>query len=105
MGCGASTAAGGAQASASAPAAKAGGAPAPAAAAAGGASYPPNGLAPTVKDLPEWITLGCGDADYICKEKGAMFPGDKCPAALPDLSNHGNLCATALRENPDWYAK
>ena len=25
-----------------------------------GDSYPPNGLSPGVKKLPEWIQLGCG---------------------------------------------
>ena len=25
-----------------------------------GDSYPPNGLSPGVKQLPEWIQLGCG---------------------------------------------
>lgn len=68
-------------------------------------SYPPAGLAPTVQELPEWIKLGCGNDEYICEEKGAMFPGDKCPDKLPDLSKHGNLCANALRENPDLYEK
>jgi creatine kinase len=34
-----------------------------------------------------------------------MFPGDKCPDALPDLSKHGNLCAAALREHPEIYEK
>jgi len=68
-------------------------------------SYPPAGLAPSVAELPEWITLGCGDADYICAEKGALFPGDKCPESLPDLSKHGNLLAVGLRENPEWYEK
>jgi len=68
-------------------------------------SYPPEGLAPTVSELPEWIKLGCGNAEYICEEKGATFPGDKCPDALPDLSKHGNLCAAALRDHPEIYEK
>jgi len=68
-------------------------------------SYPPAGLAPTVESLPDWIKLGCGDAEYICEEKGATFPGDKCPDALPDLSKHGNLAAVALREHPEIYEK
>jgi creatine kinase len=68
-------------------------------------SYPPEGLAPTVENLPEWIKLGCGGAEYICPEKGANFPGDKCPDALPDLSKHGNLAAVALREHPEIYEK
>ena len=68
-------------------------------------SYPPEGLCPTLLELPEWIKKGCGNDEYICEEKGAMFPGDKCPDALPDLSNHGNLCAVALREHPEIYEK
>lgn len=68
-------------------------------------SYPPEGLAPTLADLPEWIKLGCGNAEYICEEKGATFPGDKCPDKLPDLSKHGNLTAVALREHPEIYDK
>lgn len=68
-------------------------------------SYPPEGLAESVQNLPEWIKLGCGNAEYICEEKGATFPGDKCPDALPDLSKHNNLCANALREHPEIYEK
>lgn len=68
-------------------------------------SYPPEGLAESLKDLPEWIKLGCGNDEYICEEKGATFPGDKCPDTLPDLSKHGNLAAMALRENPAIYEK
>jgi len=68
-------------------------------------SYPPNGLAPTCAELPEWIKLGCGSEEYICAEKGATFPGEKCPDALPDLSKHGNLAAVALREHPELYEK
>jgi len=68
-------------------------------------SYPPEGLSETLKDLPEWIKLGCGNGEYICPEKGANFPGDVCPAELPDLSKHNNLCANALKEKPEIYAK
>lgn len=68
-------------------------------------SYPPEGLAESLKDLPEWIKLGCGNEEYICTEKGATFPGDKCPDALPDLKDHNNLCANALREHPEIYEK
>jgi len=68
-------------------------------------SYPPEGLAETLKDLPDWIKLGCGNGEYICEEKGATFPGDKCPDELPDLSKHGNLCAQVLRDHPEIYAK
>jgi len=68
-------------------------------------AYPPLGLAPTVHGLPDWIKLGCGAAEYICPEKGATFPGDSCPDQLPDLSQHGNLCAMALRDHPEIYEK
>jgi creatine kinase len=68
-------------------------------------SYPPEGLCETLKDLPEWIKLGCGNGEYICPEKGANFPGDACPDTLPDLTNHNNLCANALREHPEIYEK
>jgi creatine kinase len=68
-------------------------------------SYPPEGIAESLKDLPEWIKLGCGNEEYICAEKGATFPGDKCPDKLPDLAKHNNLCANALRENPEIYEK
>jgi len=66
-------------------------------------SYPPTGLASGVKKLPEWIQLGCGDAEYICTEKGALFPGDECPPECPDLSNHNNFMAEVLRENTHLY--
>lgn len=68
-------------------------------------SYPPEGLAESLKELPEWIKLGCGNEEYFCEEKGATFPGDKCPNTLPDLSKHGNLAAIALREHPEIYEK
>jgi len=56
-------------------------------------------------DLADYIKLGCGDKEYYCEEKGATFPGDKCPDALPDLSKHANLCANALREDPALFTK
>lgn len=68
-------------------------------------SYPPEGLSETVQGLPDWIKLGCGNEDYICEEKKATFPGSGTGHPLPDLSNHGNLCANALRENPELYEK
>jgi len=67
--------------------------------------YPPTGLAASVEGLPDWIKVGCGNDEYYCEEKGATFPGDKCPDALPDLSKHGNLCAMALRDHPEIYEK
>lgn len=60
---------------------------------------------PSLKALPEWLRLGCGDTWYNCPEKKATFPGDKCPDALPDLSKHNNLCANALRDHPEIYTK
>merc|ERR1719408_435504 len=51
-------------------------------------NYPPHGLTPAIKTLPEWIQLGCGDAEYMCPEKGATFPADVCPDKMPDLSEH-----------------
>jgi len=59
----------------------------------------------SLKDLPEWIKLGCGNDEYICAEKNCTFPGDVCPDELPDLSKHNNLCANALREHPEIYQK
>merc|ERR1711907_769187 len=66
-------------------------------------NYPPLGLAPSIQGLPEWIKLGCGDAEYCCPEKGATFPGDVCPDKMPDLSEHNNIMAEVLRENPGIY--
>ncbi|CAD7973027.1 unnamed protein product [Amoebophrya sp. A120] len=68
-------------------------------------SYPPEGLCETLAELPDWIKVGCGDKEYYCEEKGATFPGDKCPEKLPDLSKHGNLAAMALRDHPEIYEK
>lgn len=68
-------------------------------------SYPPAGLSDIVKDCPEWIRLGCGDAEYDCAEKGATFPATECPAECPDVAEHDNLMADALKKNPDMYAK
>merc|ERR1712072_1070172 len=66
-------------------------------------NYPPLGLAPNIQSLPEWIKLGCGDKEYCCPEKGATFPGDQAPDAMPDLSNHNNIMAECLRANPGIY--
>jgi hypothetical protein len=66
-------------------------------------NYPPNGLTAAIKTLPEWIQLGCGDAEYICSEKGATFPADVCPDKMPDLSEHNNIMAETLRANPQIY--
>lgn len=69
------------------------------------ADYPPNGLSEGVRKLPEWIQVGCGDTEYMCAEKGANFPADKCPDELPDLSKHNNIMANVLKKNPELYHK
>jgi creatine kinase len=67
--------------------------------------YPPSGLSEGVKQLPEWIQKGCGDAPYYCEEKGAVFPSDTVPDQLPDLSKHANCMTDFLKANPDVYQK
>merc|ERR1719387_2309128 len=69
----------------------------------GPSSYPPTGLAPGVLKLTEWIQKGCGNEPYYCEEKGATFPSDSTPEAMPDLSAHSNFMAEFLRENPAVY--
>jgi len=69
------------------------------------ADYPPQGLQAGIQKLPEWIQLGCGDKEYICPEKGAVFVSDTVPDKLPDLSQHSNLAAEMLRANPDLWDK
>eukprot|EP00452_MALV-II_sp_L67-6_P000299 gene299-117_t len=68
-------------------------------------SYPPEGLSDVVKDCPDWIKLGCGNEEYMCEEKKAMFPAGECPAECPDLSEHNNLMTKALQANDGMYAK
>merc|ERR1719321_66427 len=77
-----------------------------------GSSYPPKGLSPVVKNSPAWIKTGCGDAEYIfdgTRPDGgkvvAIFPADKCPDQLPDLSKHSNVMADVLKKNPEIYHK
>jgi len=67
--------------------------------------YPPTGLWSGLKDAPEWIKVGCVDDEYYCKEKGANFPADNCPDVCPDLSQHNNIMAEVLRNNPGLYDK
>ena len=62
-------------------------------------------VAESVKELPEWIRLGCGEKEYMCEEKKATFPADKCPDECPDLSNHSNIMAEVLVEKPELYKK
>eukprot|EP01084_Bolivina_argentea_P071525 130011_1 len=66
--------------------------------------YPPSGLSENVRNLPEWIQLGCGDDPYNCLEKEATFAADhKTPDKMPDLSKHSNFMAEFLRANPEVY--
>merc|ERR1712072_539871 len=66
------------------------------------ASYPPTGLSENVRQLPEWIQLGCGDKPYNCAEKNATFAPDGIPPdQMPDLSNHSNFMAEKL--TPEMY--
>merc|ERR1712055_1208594 len=67
--------------------------------------YPPTGLAESVRALPEWIQLGCGDAEYLCKEKEATFLGGNMPDKMPDLSNHSSFFADVMKANPGLYDK
>jgi creatine kinase len=67
------------------------------------ADYPPTGLSESVRKLPEWIQLGCGDAEYNCKEKNATFIGADMPAKLPDISKHSSFMTDVLKENPGLY--
>ena len=53
--------------------------------------------------LPTWICAGCGDAEYYWPEKNALFPAESCPEVMPDLSQHNNIMAEVLRENPHIY--
>jgi len=69
------------------------------------ADYPPKGLHPSMKLLPDWIQRGVGDAEYYCEEKGSTFPAQVAPEKCPDLSTHGNHMADALKENPGLYEK
>merc|ERR1719440_1567076 len=66
----------------------------------GGADYPPNGLAPGVKKLEDWIQKGCGDAPYNCAEKEATWAVDGAtPADMPDLSKHSSFMAELLTKD------
>jgi len=69
------------------------------------ADYPPTGLSASVQALPEWIQLGCGDKEYMCPERGATFPGDECPAELPDLKEHNSVMADILKKKPELYGQ
>merc|ERR1711935_1318768 len=62
--------------------------------------YPPNGLAASIKVLPEWIQLGCGGDEHVCAEKGASFTAGNMPATCPDLSKHSSFFADVMKANP-----
>jgi len=67
-------------------------------------NYPPHGVSDTLKDFPEWIKLGCGDAAYNCPEKKATFaPDGVTPQQMPDLSKHSSFMADVLNKNPEIY--
>jgi creatine kinase len=66
-------------------------------------SYPPNGLSANVKTLPGWIQAGCGNDEYICPEKGSTYSCKEPLQDLPDLSEHNNLCADALKADLGVY--
>merc|ERR1719497_152366 len=66
----------------------------------GNDSYPPTGLSSGVKQLPEWIQLGCGNDEYVCKEKGATFTAANQPDKMVDLSQHNSFFADTMRANP-----
>jgi creatine kinase len=68
-------------------------------------NYPPYGLAPGVQELPAWIKAGCGNAEYYCPEKGAVFPGNDTPTLPPDLSKHSSFMADVLQKQPELYEK
>ena len=53
-----------------------------------------------VKQLPEWIQLGCGNDEYVCKEKGATFTAANQPDKMVDLSKHNSFFADTMRANP-----
>merc|ERR1719218_162803 len=67
--------------------------------------YPPLALSSGVKKLEGWIQVGCGDKPYYCEEKKATFPSDKCPAALPDITEHNNCMTDFFKKNPGVYDK
>jgi creatine kinase len=68
-------------------------------------AYPPSGIFHGLKKQPEWITLGCGDAEYNCPEKKATFLGNDMPAECPDLSEHNNFMTDVLKADPSLYNK
>jgi len=61
-------------------------------------------LSETLKEMPEWIKLGCGDKPYNCPEKNATFAVDgKTPDKMPDLSKHSSFMADVLNKDPKIY--
>ena len=68
-------------------------------------NYPPNGLPESIQKLPEWIRLGCGNEEYFCEEKGAVFKPSEMPEECPDLSAHNNFFSEVMKANPELYGK
>ena len=66
--------------------------------------YPPFALASSIKELPEWIQAGCGDAEYFCEEKNATFIGGNMPDNLPDMSKHNSFFSDAIKAQPNLYS-
>lgn len=67
------------------------------------ADYPPAGLSPGIRALPDWIQRGCGDKPYDCPEKNATFPSDTTPNAMPDFSKHSNCMSDLLNKDAGLY--
>ena len=42
----------------------------------------------TYSSTLKWIQKGCGDEEYYCEEKGAVFTAANMPDKCPDLSEH-----------------
>ena len=68
-------------------------------------NYPPTGLPESIQKLPEWIRLGCGNEEYYCEEKGAVFKPSEMPEECPDLSAHNNFFSEVMKANPELYGK
>merc|ERR1712166_209114 len=67
-------------------------------------SYPPHDLEASVKALPAWIQAGCGNEEYICPEKGAVWSSkEPLPFRLHDLNGHNNMCTDALKADLGIY--
>ena len=67
--------------------------------------YPPKTVSEEIQKLPEWVQLGCGDSEYICREKGANFSAVNIPDSLPNLGYHNSYLADVLKQKPALYAE